>query len=267
MAANPFGYHAQLPAILRQAVRRLSPVLAVAEEWLFPPNCLLCERSLQREGLGGVDLCGGCRQGLAADRGELCPRCARPLPRHATPHLSGCGACRNHPWRFDRAIAVGIYGGLMRETILRIKQPRDESLCLVIGAFLGERVAADLGEVRPDLVVPVPMHWWRRMRRGVNDAELLAEGLARRLRWPCETRLLRCRRVTRKQGMLLPDERKRNVRDAYEVVARERVQGLHVLLVDDVMTTGATLNELARVLRQAGAQRVSVAVVARGIGY
>lgn len=118
----------------------------------------------------------------------------------------------------------------------------------------------------PDLIAPAPMHWIRRLERGTNPPEVLTETMAQALSVPALIDLLRCRRTTRKQGTLLPDQRRRNVRHAFSVSAGYDITGAHVLLVDDVMTTGATADELSRVLRQAGAGRVSVAVVARGTG-
>jgi predicted amidophosphoribosyltransferase len=111
------------------------------------------------------------------------------------------------------------------------------------------------------------MHWSRRLLRGVNNPEILVDGLRRPLGIPVAKHLLSNRRKTRKQGMLPPRERRGNVHGAYAVSAGYDIKGAHVLVVDDVMTTGATGNEVARVLRQAGAARVSMAVVARGLGF
>jgi len=124
-----------------------------------------------------------------------------------------------------------------------------------------------VGDVdRPDLVVPVPMHWTRRISRGTNPPEILAEMVARKNQIPLIADLLRNRRKTRKQGTLLPDQRRRNVREAFSVSAGYDIREAHILLVDDVMTTGATGNELSKILCRAGAKRVSVAVLARGTG-
>ena len=119
---------------------------------------------------------------------------------------------------------------------------------------------------RPDLIVPVPMHWSRRLVRGVNPAEVLVEVVAARLQVRSLRFALRCRRKTRKQGTLVPSERRRNVRGAYRVSAGYVIKGAHILVIDDVMTTGATADEVARVLSAAGAESVSLAVVARGTG-
>jgi ComF family protein len=156
---------------------------------------------------------------------------------------------------------------MVRELVLRMKQARHESLTLAAGNLLAEHLRETLAADWPSCVVPVPMHWTRRWSRTVNDAELLAESVASHLRIPFRGRLVRCRRRTLKQGTLTPAERSANVRGAYAVSRLTELQGSHVLVVDDVMTTGATANEVARVLRRRGAREVSIAVVARGIGF
>jgi len=171
------------------------------------------------------------------------------------------------PYRFRQATAVGVYSGLLRDAVLRVKRSHQEPLTLALGRLLADQLRARPDWVDPDLVLPVPMHWTRRLLRGVNGPELLAEAVASELSLPSVTRLLSCRRRTKKQGTLLPAARRRNVRGAYGVARRGRLAAKHVLLVDDVLTTGATLDELTRVLQRAGAESVSAAVLARGIGY
>jgi ComF family protein len=146
-----------------------------------------------------------------------------------------------------------------------MKKAHEEALTLTLGGLLANTVRFS-EPVTPDLVVPVPMHWTRRITRGTNPADVLAEKVALKMRIPVASDLLLCRRKTSKQGMLLPDQRRRNVRDAYSVSAGYDIRDACVLLIDDVMTTGATGNEVSRVLRRAGARQVSVAVVARGTG-
>lgn len=230
---------------------------------LFPPHCYLCGSEVDA---GELRFCQQCYQGLTAS-GDYCPRCARPVPRYTRAGAEGCLLCRTKVLRFQRTMALGVYGGMVRDLVLRMKQARHESLSLAAGNLLSRRIAEVLGANRPDVVAPVPMHWSRRVWRGVNDAELLAESAARHLSIALDVRLLRCRRRTRKQGTLLPAQRRKNVRGAYRVSANADVRGKHVLIVDDVMTTGATANEIARLLRRSGASEVSVAVVARGIGF
>jgi ComF family protein len=149
-----------------------------------------------------------------------------------------------------------------------MKTSHHESLTMAMAKMLAEKVAEALATTRPDFVVPVPMHWWKRLMRGTNGPDLLAETIAARLRVPALPHLLGVRRRIRKQGTLLPGERFDNVRGVFRASSRYNVAAKHILLVDDVMTTGATANEATKtLLRRAGASRVSVAVIARGVGF
>ena len=178
----------------------------------------------------------------------------------------GCPRCRGRNYHFQEALSLGVYRGELREAILRMKHPAQEPLAMAMGRLLAARVRTWLADRPPDVLIPIPMHWTRRWVRGCNCAELLAESLSKRLGAPWTGRLLRFRRKVKKQGTLLPAERLSNMRGAMQVRAGRDITGARVLLVDDVMTTGATASEAARVLRRAGAERVFVAVVARGVG-
>ncbi len=138
---------------------------------------------------------------------------------------------------------------------------------MAVGHLLWLRRGAPLVALQADLLVPIPMHWRRRLLRGANSPELLADRLARRLGVPVANRLLiRCRN-TKPQADLKPKERFGNVRGAFRTAKGYGLQGARVVLVDDVLTTGATCSEGAKVLKQAGASMVGVAVVARAEGY
>lgn len=278
--------------------------LGAVANLVFPPNCQLCGQDLDVP--GQVHVCQACRHQLK-NRKPLCWACAMPLPNLASPVADSCPACRNERFRFASVQAVGLYDGLLRDAVLRIKKAHEESLALTMGRLLADslrfteptrqdgspaRLDRDLSQperdathsdgnaarqdgvptqppgnpARPDLVVPVPMHWSRRIVRGTNPAEVLAEMVAQKLQIPVALDLLQNRRKTRKQGTLLPDQRRRNVREAFSVSAGYDIKDTCILLIDDVMTTGATGDELSRMLRRAGARRVSVAVLARGTG-
>lgn len=240
-----------------------------AVDLLFPPACALCERLVleAREGPGDVErplLCTACREAFHYRTPRVCPQCAAPLaPLSRRPN---CPECRKRKLPFAGALALGEYRGRLREAVLRTKKSAHESLTMQLGEHLANCVAQQSWAEEVDLVMPLPSHWWRRWSRGTSGPELLAMALARRLQRPLETRLLRCVRRTRKQGMLKPREREQNVRGAFEAPRPHQVARQRILLVDDVMTTGATLREAAQTLRRAGAKCVFVAVLARGTG-
>jgi predicted amidophosphoribosyltransferase len=147
-----------------------------------------------------------------------------------------------------------------------MKRRANEALALSVGVLTARRLRKEILGTAPDLIVPMPTHWLKRLLRGTNGPDLLVEGLGGTLAIPKVMDLLYCRRRTKKQGTLMPSERRVNVRNAFAVSAGYDIQDARVLLVDDIMTTGATASEAARTLRKAGAASVAVAVVARGVG-
>mgnify|MGYP001170565190 CR=1 FL=1 len=140
----------------------------------------------------------------------------------------------------------------------------EETLTLALGALLGRQLH-QLPEMRSiDLVINTPTHWKRRLQRGISSTELLLTGILSQLNLPHASGLLRCTRSTGKQGMLSASQRQRNVSKAFRITVPHRIRDQHLLVVDDVMTSGATLNEIARILHRAGARRISNVVLARG---
>lgn len=144
-----------------------------------------------------------------------------------------------------------------------MKRAAGEPLSVAMGDLLATRRRGVLAAVEADLVVPIPMYWGRRLLRGTNSPEILARRLSRRLGIPWEPRLLVRRRNTLLQPDLSPRERFRNIQGAFRVDKGYDLGGVRVLVVDDVLTTGATCSEAAKSLKQAGAAYVAVAVLAR----
>jgi ComF family protein len=178
---------------------------------------------------------------------------------------AGCPNCSHRGLHFQTVIPLGPYDGALRDAVLKTKRSLQEPMVLALGQLLLRRRERQLSDFRPDLVVPIPMHWIRRFRRGVNSPELLAGCLGRRLQSAVAERLLVRTRNTLPQKDLMPQDRFRNVRGAFRVRRgqRRRLQDSRVLLVDDILTSGATCSEAAAVLRRAGASAVAAAVLAR----
>lgn len=156
--------------------------------------------------------------------------------------------------------------GALRATRL-IKEARYESLARCIGEILGEWLKAReaFSPIHYDCVIPVPQHWIRRWTHRYNQAEVLAEGVGRRIDRPLETGWLQRTRWTPKQGLQTIEERRQNMVSVFGVRSQKAVRGKRVLLVDDVMTSGATLQDATRALKEAGAIGVSAVVFARGV--
>jgi ComF family protein len=167
---------------------------------------------------------------------------------------------------FDAALRLGPYEGVLRDVVLRMKHHSGEGLAELMGELWADGNGDRVREYKADAVVPVPLHWRRRWRRGYNQSEALAHGVAARLRLPVQGGWLRRVRDTPLQPQQTASGRRDNVRGAFAATAGAKLRGATVLLVDDVMTSGATATEAAKALRKAGAGRVVVAMLARGRG-
>jgi ComF family protein len=158
---------------------------------------------------------------------------------------------------------LGPYEGRLKEVVLRFKHLAGEGLAEAVGSLWAEHAAARLRELSAVAVVPVPLHFWRRWQRGYNQSEALASALAARLRIPCRPSWLRRIRATPPQTQQTAADRRANLKNAFQARALNGHQGQTIMLVDDVMTTGSTASDAARALREGGAGRVVVAVLAR----
>lgn len=222
---------------------------------ILPSHCLLCAQ----DGDGRRDLCAACAGDLVRNR-LCCPRCALPL-QAAAPL---CGDCLLREPPFDAAFAPFLYGHPIDLLVTKLKFGRS----LAAGRVLSELwldAVADVAPARPDLLVPVPLHASRLRERGYNQALELAKPLARALRIPLADKVLSRTRPTAAQANLDAKARRQNLRGAFEFdpVAVPEPNAAHVALIDDVMTTGTTLRECARVLKRAGFARVDVWTLAR----
>ena len=190
----------------------------------------------------------------------FCRDCRMPfLNRFPLDEDGRCALCRLGLNGFDAAYTFGSFEAELRELIHVFKYGRVETLAGPLGRFLALALPRD---EQFDVVVPMPLHWMRRWKRGFNQSELLAAEIARRAGVPLR-QLVRRARATAPQAGLTNAKRRANVSGAFLVRRPERVSGLRVLLVDDVMTTGATASSCARELKRAGAARVALLTVAR----
>jgi ComF family protein len=246
-------------------------------EIVFPATCVSCRVDLDGAQMCAADvpLCDECYDSLALLHEPMCRRCGGPLPaltaianenEGSTKKSAGCYRCGGRKLWFDETVAAGLYDGLLRDLMLTMKTNQGNSVSLAMGRLLWHLRSDRLESLKADVVAPIPLHWRRRLAHRTNSAAVLAEVLSRRLRVPLADGLLRRRRHTPPQSELTPPQRWENVRRAFSVRSSYHLRNAHVLLVDDILTTGATCSEAARTLRKAGAERVTVAVVARAIG-
>ncbi|MBS7457143.1 ComF family protein [Coralloluteibacterium stylophorae] len=224
---------------------------------LLPPRCLACG-----EPAPGPDLCAACAAELPRNHGA-CRGCALPLPTDEP--AASCGRCLRRPPPFAATLAPFLYAAPLDRLLPRLKFHGDLAAGRVLADLLAAAAGAALetGLPRPEALVPVPLHRARLRQRGYDQALEIAVPVARALRIPLRTDLLLRRQATAAQSELAAAARARNVRQAFAVPASIGAPPTHVALIDDVMTTGATLAACARALRRAGVVRVDAWVVAR----
>ncbi|MGB8841640.1 MAG: ComF family protein [Aliidongia sp.] len=236
---------------------------------VLPPRCILCKARVEATGT----LCSGCWRGINFLGEPCCGCCGVPFAFDAGANQGGaailCAGCLARPPRFDRALSVFAYDDHSRSLVLTLKHGDRLQSVPAFGQWLARAGAKLLAEA--DLVAPVPLHWTRLWRRRYNQSALLAQAACaawRRQGHPGPTLvpdlLIRGRR-TPSQGHRTRIQRAENVRGAFRVRGKSDVTGKRVLLIDDVLTSGATVEECARVLRRAGAARIFVLTLARAV--
>ena len=247
---------------IREGVRSFGIRLAVGlGRLLYPPHCSVCGRAVRED--EDRYLCRDCVGRINFVIDDTCPKCGHELGPYAKDEAR-CINCRNVPLRFDRAVAAAHHAGAIRDLVLALKFARQKQNAFPLAKLLASRLHETGIPEEAQLIVPVPLHRSRRRSRGFNQSELLAKELGERLSLMVSSRALTRVLDTPPQsrGMSLAS-RRANVKGAFSARTPRAITGKCVLLIDDVLTTGATTSECAAVLKRAGAKKVYVATVTR----
>ena len=249
---------------------------------LCPPICIFCNNVLDDTArttyhLKSTSICPACIQNVIIPKEQLCPRCGGHVHSHMK-STNNCFHCKTLRLHFKKAIALGLYKDDLRNLVLRMKTDKTGILARSAARILLESRLSELEAVQADYVVPVPMHRSRRAERGVNSPDLLSEEIGLRLKIPTIRQLVVRSRQTYLQYTLSQRLRVSNVKEAFSLsvphcwtrlfLRRSPVSlaDKTILLVDDILTTGSTCNEITRILRLSGVRSVSVVVLARALG-
>ncbi|HUN58512.1 MAG TPA: ComF family protein [Candidatus Binataceae bacterium] len=235
--------------------------------FLYPPRCAACDRRLTTDARQRV--CAECIGRIERLPEPVCAVCGVPIAS-AIGSKAWCGSCTEAPPHFGRARAIARYRAgvdedvqVLPSLIRRHKYGLDQSLAHALAECLGSPLPVESSDY--DLIMPVPLHRARLRWRGFNQAALLGDAIARRLERPLDAAsLVRVRETDPQTGKSMR-ERRQNIRDAFAIRRPAGIANRRVLLVDDVMTTGATVDECARTLLAAGARRVDVLTLARAL--
>jgi ComF family protein len=221
---------------------------------LLPANCIFCNKHAE----SFLDLCNICQKGLLPLNIQ-CSHCAQPLEIHSSKKQI-CGRCQNKPPAFDKVYAPYIHQGEIRYLINQLKFEKAYKNSRLLGLLLSQFLLTTQA-VRPDIIVPVPLHIERYRQRGYNQTLEITKVISKDLAIPIEYKNCLRTQNTPHQISLNLKQRQHNIKGAFTIKQPLTVQ--HVAILDDVMTTGATVNELAKTLKAAGAKRVDIWVCAR----
>jgi ComF family protein len=228
---------------------------------VLPSSCALCGMSNEHA------ICTACRAQFFRRRGHCCHQCAMPMPEMGAVTASVCGACLDQPPSFDATFAAVDYGAPVDQLVISLKFGSRLALAPLFARLMrdGLLLSAQPQAGLPSMLLPVPLGATRLAQRGFNQALEIARPLSRSLGITLEPCLVTRLRDTSAQSSLHPEQRRKNVRNAFTMAPQfvDRLHGQHVGVVDDVMTTGETLNELAATLKRFGAARVTNFVFAR----
>ena len=230
--------------------------------FFYPEVCQIC--GAQRASPGDGYVCSDCWMDVRFIKPPFCERCGLPYEGEITSAFE-CSNCREMDLHFSSARSAVVARGLVLDVIHRYKYSRALWFEPFLGDLLIQQARPALEKEKWDLIVPVPLHRLKKREREFNQAERLAEQLSRATKIPVNANLLERVEFTRTQTLLTRPQRAANVRNAFRLRRAKKMHGEKIILIDDVLTTGATTSACAKVLRKAGASDICVWTVARGL--
>lgn len=232
--------------------------------FLFPPICPLCTKELLDK---GERICKSCRKKKIFIQSPTCYSCGKPMKSYEKEY---CNDCRKHPKQFKRGLGLCIYEKPVTDSLAAIKYKNQRKLANYYIEEIKKKKYKELKSLNVDAVVPVPIHRKKRRKRGFNQAELFAKGIAQMLQIPMYTKIIERVHDTKPQKKLGPGERKKNLKKAFygnKMKYQEAGMPKKVLVVDDIYTTGATAEAVTIALKSLGVKEVYVFCIAIGKGF
>lgn len=234
-------------------------LLKTGADYLFPPRCPVCDSVI----LPDEELCRGCEKEFLPVLEPVCASCGKPVGDERQEYCGDCAAKRHS---FCQGKAVFVYRGAIRQSMYRFKYANRREYAQFYARYAVRLYGAWLGRKQVEVIVPIPMYRKKQKKRGYNQAEVFARALGRETGLPVEGRLLVRNRDTVPQKELNDRQRRQNLKNAFQLVP-DIVKYRKILLVDDIYTTGSTMDEAAKTLLAAGAEQVYYICVSIGAGF
>lgn len=238
---------------------KINDILFNLANVLLPPVCPLCNMLIKED--KKTKICVQCRNGFKPITGMFCHKCGKPLSDGG----AHCFQCRNKEYHFEYVRAIGIYEGLLKEAIHKFKYQDKKYLGVPLGKFMVEYMQNMFPWDEISYVVPVPLHTHNKWKRGYNQTVLLGEQIVKEFNKQMIKENLVRHRKTKPQAELVREERLTNLVNAFSVKNTDIFKQKNVLVVDDVCTTGSTIEECAKILKQSGVNKVWGVTLAHGI--
>ncbi len=254
------------PTLVQSAGKLFRRVGIAAVDFLIPSRCCLCGISDSKFSATGISYCDDCASSLSPDPINRCERCGAEAGPFAST-TSGCTHCRNRNLKFRSVVCLSMYEGNMRKALLSAKWSFSAVPMKSLARLLVSARFEELKDLNVDRVIPIPQHWRQRLVRNFNPAIVIAEEVAGRLGVPCDIHLLKRAQRTRPQKRVSVQQRFENQKGTLSIRDPPLVKRERILLIDDVLTTGATCSEAASLLRRAGAAECHVAVLGRVLDH
>lgn len=231
---------------------------------LFPRRCPICDKAMFSSVFMKTELCcAACREIPEYVKEPVCKKCGKPIENERAEY---CYDCRKHPGGFAQGKALWIYKDQVKESMYRFKYQNRQEYARYYGSEIVRVYGEWMKRNKIEAIVPIPLHWTKKRRRGYNQAQLLTAEIGKQTGLPVYPKLLKRIKKTKAQKNLDETERKNNLKKAFKT-QENKVQLSHILLVDDIYTTGSTINEAALELKRAGIERVYYVSVCIGRGY
>jgi len=219
---------------------------------IYPPRCIFCEDIIPIEEERAI--CKNCKNIISFVKGKVCQKCGKLLEDDMSKDV--CIDCIKNTQYYDKGLALFVYEGLVRDMIYRFKYGGHKEYAKYLGEFLSEKIRKERLEEKIDLIIPIPIHSNRRKKRGYNQCEELAKVISKKLNIPMNASVLIRKKETKPQSGLSFTQRKNNMKDAFELKNTFDIYHKNILLIDDIYTTGATINSCSKLLKKKNANEV-----------